>query len=106
MYFLDPRDRFRIERSAQHLYSLGARSVAEFLAEGVGEGDDLTRLINRLQRYQHLTSAVIRTAGGDRFSPRLREGAGMSRRRIAGDRAMSDPGELSLSNRGRIWPEQ
>jgi hypothetical protein len=34
------------------------RSVAEFLAEEVGEGDDLTRLINRLERYQHLFGRV------------------------------------------------
>jgi hypothetical protein len=72
MYFLDPLDRLRIERGSEHLYRLGARSVAEFLAEGIASGDDITSLLDRLQRYQHYDPAILRAVGGDRFPRRLR----------------------------------
>jgi hypothetical protein len=72
MVFLDPLVRFRIERGSEHLHRLGARAVAEFLAEGIGEGDDTSSLLNRLQRYQQLDPALLRAVGGDRFPRRLR----------------------------------
>jgi hypothetical protein len=67
MVFLDPHDRFRLERGSEHLYRLGARAVAEFLADG----DDLASLLARLQCYQQCAPALLYTAGGDRFPPQL-----------------------------------
>jgi hypothetical protein len=71
MYFINPHYRYRIERGARHLHQLGERAIGDFLAEGVHEGDDLSRLIARLGRYQECDPAVLRAIGGDRFSPRL-----------------------------------
>jgi hypothetical protein len=71
MVFLDPHDRFRIERGSEHLHRLGARAVAEFLAEGIADDDDTLSLLDRLQRYQQLDLALLRAVGGDQFAPRL-----------------------------------
>jgi hypothetical protein len=71
MYFLDPPSWFRVERGAHHLVLLGARGLAEFLAEGVREGDDLTILLARLQRYERCDPALLRALGGNQFPPRL-----------------------------------
>jgi hypothetical protein len=71
MVFLDPHDRFRIERGSEHLHRLGARAIAEFLAEGIADGGDTPSLLNRLQRYQQLDPATLRAVGGDQFPPRL-----------------------------------
>jgi hypothetical protein len=38
----DPHDRYRVEGGTRHLIVLGQRGLAEFLAEGVREGDDLS----------------------------------------------------------------
>jgi hypothetical protein len=70
--FLDRHDRFRIERGTQHLHPLGGRVLAEFLAEGVCEGDDVRRLIARFQRYEPCSLGLIRALDGDRFVPSLR----------------------------------
>lgn len=64
MHYLDPQDRFRIESGARHLHQLGARAVAEFLAEGVASGDDVRSLPDRLQRYQRCDPALLRALGG------------------------------------------
>lgn len=72
MHFLDPHDRLCIERGSQHLHQLGPRAVAEFLAEGVSEGNDLTSLLDRLQRYQGCNPLLLRAIGGDRFPRWLR----------------------------------
>jgi hypothetical protein len=71
MHCLDPQDRFRIESGARHLHQLGARAVAEFLAEGIADGDNLSRLIDRLRRYERCSRELLRAAGADRFPPRL-----------------------------------
>jgi hypothetical protein len=70
MVFLDPYDRFRIERGSEHLDLLGARAVAEFLAEGIADGDDITSLLDRLERYQQYGPALLRAVGGGRFPRR------------------------------------
>lgn len=72
MVFLAPLDRLRIERGSAHLHQLGVRAIAEFLAEGIAEGDDTLSLFDRLQRYQHLDPAILRAVGGDKFPRRLR----------------------------------
>ena len=71
-FFLIQHDRFRIERRARHLCALGERAIGEFVAEGIEEGDDLSRLLDRLGRYQQFDPAVLRALCGDRFPPRLR----------------------------------
>jgi hypothetical protein len=73
MFFLNPHDRFRIERGARQLRRLGARTSPEFLAEGIREGDDVGRLIDRLNRYQQGTPAMIWASGGDKFPPTFSE---------------------------------
>jgi hypothetical protein len=70
--FLDPHFRFRIETGARHLHLLGERAIGEFLAEGISEGDDLSRLINRLRQYERCSPELLRAIGADRFPPRLR----------------------------------
>ena len=69
MVFLALLDRLRVERGSEHLHRLGARVIAEFLAEGVREGDDVGRLITRLERYGPCSLGLIRALDGDRFVP-------------------------------------
>jgi hypothetical protein len=45
MVFLDPHDRFRIDRGSEHLHRLGARAISELLLEIVTEDDDISSAI-------------------------------------------------------------
>jgi hypothetical protein len=44
---------------------------ASVFAEGVSEADDLSRLLDRLRRYEGCDPALLRFVGGDRFPRRL-----------------------------------
>jgi hypothetical protein len=72
MVFLDPITRLRLERGTERLHPLGKRVLAEFLAEGVRDGDDVGRLIARFQRYEPCSLELIRSLDGNRFVPSLR----------------------------------
>ncbi len=48
----------------------GAADNSEFLAAGIGNGDDATSLLDRLRRYERRDPAIVRALGGDHFAPR------------------------------------
>ncbi len=65
------RDRFRLQRGAEHLHSLGARALAEMLAELARDRCDLAGTLDRLDAWRDgLSPDLLRAAGGDRFPPR------------------------------------
>jgi hypothetical protein len=60
----------RLQRGAEHLHSLGARTTAELLAEIGARVGGLPCILGLLPEYErHLTPAMIRAAGADRFPP-------------------------------------
>ncbi len=64
-------DRLRLQRGAEHLHSLGARALAEMLAELARDRCDLADTLDRLDAWRvGLTPELLRAAGGDRFAPR------------------------------------
>ena len=70
-----PRDALRLQLGAEHVHRLGARALAEFLAELARDRSDLAATLDRLDRWRAgLSPELIRAAGADRFPPRpLRE---------------------------------
>jgi hypothetical protein len=65
------RDRFRLQRGAEHLHALGARALAEMLAELARDRCDLADTLDRLDAWRAgLSPELLRAAGGDRFPPR------------------------------------
>jgi len=65
------RDRFRLQRGAEHLHALGARALAEMLAELARDRWDLADTLDRLDAWRAgLSPELLRAAGGDRFPPR------------------------------------
>ncbi len=65
------RDRFRLQWGAEHLHALGARALAEMLAELARDRCDLADTLDRLDAWRAgLSPELLRAAGGDRFPPR------------------------------------
>jgi hypothetical protein len=64
-------DHLRLQRGAEYLHGLGARAVAEFLAEISAKIGGRPAILGLLNEYEsRLTPAMIRAVGGDRFPPR------------------------------------
>jgi hypothetical protein len=64
-------DSVRLQRGAEHLHSLGARALAEMLAELARDRCDLADTLDRLDAWRDgLTPELLRAAGGNRFPPR------------------------------------
>jgi hypothetical protein len=62
---IDPLDQLRLEQAAKYLHSLGARPLAQFLAEGP---EEMPALLRRLEAYRHGPSAeVLAFTRGDQF---------------------------------------
>jgi hypothetical protein len=71
MIRLDPLDRLRLQRGAEHLHSLGARAQAEFLAEIGDRIGGLPCILGLLGEYQQrLSPKMLRAVGAHRFPPR------------------------------------
>jgi hypothetical protein len=67
---LSPSDRLQLQRGAEHLLALGARALAEFLAESGAENGCTTEILEKLAAWRGaLTPEVVNVAGGDRFPP-------------------------------------
>ena len=68
-------DALRLQRGAEHVHRLGARALAELLAELARDRCDLVGTLDILDAWRAgLTPELLRAAGGDRFPPRpLRE---------------------------------
>ena len=65
------RDQLRLQRGAEHLHSLGARALAEMLAELARDRCDLSDTLDRLDAWRAgLSPEMLRAAAGDRFAPR------------------------------------
>ena len=62
-----PLDTLRLQRGVQHLHALGPRAVAELLGEVAESAGCAVCILDHLARYERLTPAMVRTAGGDRF---------------------------------------
>ncbi len=61
----------RFERLVERVHALGARSLAELLAEiaiATGEPD---LIAHRIEAYSRLDPAVLCALGGDKFPPKL-----------------------------------
>lgn len=68
---MDPLDRLRLQRGAEHLHLLGARATAEFVAELAARIGGMPATIGLLTEYERrLTPKMIVAAGGDRFPTR------------------------------------
>ncbi len=64
------RDRLRLQRGAEHLHALGARALAEMLAELARDRCDLADTLDRLDAWRAgLSPELLRASGGDRFPP-------------------------------------
>ena len=64
-------DALRLQRGAEHLHRLGARALAELLAQVAREGRDLDGVLDLLDAWRAgLTPELLHAAGGDRFPPR------------------------------------
>jgi hypothetical protein len=72
---IDPLDRLRLQRGAQHLHRLGARAVAGYIEDLAARIGGMPAALKLLCEYeQRLTPELIRATGGDRFPPQpLRE---------------------------------
>ncbi len=67
-----PADTLRLQRGAEHVHQLGARAVAELLAQVAREGRDLPRTLDLLDDWRAgLTPDMLRAAAGDRFPSRV-----------------------------------
>ena len=68
---MDPLDRLRLQRGAEHLHRLGARATAEFVAELAARIGGMPAAVGLLTEYERrLTPGMIAAAGGDRFPTR------------------------------------
>ncbi len=64
-------DALRLQRGAEHVHRLGARALAELLAELARDRCELVATLDRLDAWRAgLTPDLVRAAGGDRFPPR------------------------------------
>lgn len=64
-------DALRLQRGAEHVHRLGARALAELLAELARDRCDLAGTLDRLDRWREgLSPELVRAAGGDQFAPR------------------------------------
>ena len=71
MVHLDPLDRLRLQRGAEHLHRLGARATAELLAEVADRIGGLPCILGLLGEYQQrLSPQMLRTVGADRLPAR------------------------------------
>ncbi len=68
---LNTIDRARLDHGAEHLHRLGARAVAEFLAELAGTIGGQPAILRLLVEYQNrLNPNLLRAAGGHRMPAR------------------------------------
>lgn len=67
---LQPIDRMRLQRGAEHLHRLGSRAIAEALAEVADRIGGMPAILSTLTEYERVTPTRLRAAGGDRFPPR------------------------------------
>jgi hypothetical protein len=71
MAHLDPLDRLRLQRGAEHLHALGARAQAEFLVEIGARIGGLPCILGLLGEYQQrLNPQLLRSVGGHHFPAR------------------------------------
>ena len=71
MIHLDPLDRLRLQRGAEHLHALGARAQAEFLVEIGTRIGGLPCILGLLGEYQQrLSPQMPRAVGSHRFPSR------------------------------------
>lgn len=70
MRTLLPHEDQRFQRDVEHLYSLGDRATAEFLAEVARRIGGMPAIQALLVEYRALSPTQVRAAGGDRFPPR------------------------------------
>ena len=68
-----PAPALRFRRGAEHLFQLGPRATAEFLAEVARAHGIESDLLDRLDRWRRVPPEACRAAGGDRFLTMLRE---------------------------------
>ncbi|MGI4944410.1 MAG: hypothetical protein ACRYHQ_28275 [Janthinobacterium lividum] len=65
-------DTLRLQRGAEHVHRLGARALAELLAQVAREGSDLRGTLDLLDAWRDgLSPTMVRAAGGDCFPPRV-----------------------------------
>ncbi len=65
-------DTLRLQRGAEHVHGLGARALAELLAQVAREGRDLPGMLDLLDAWRDgLSPAMVRAAGADCFPPRV-----------------------------------
>jgi hypothetical protein len=63
----------RLQRGTEHLHRLGARAIAELLAEVGDRIDGTPCIISLLTDYERrVTPEMLHVTGGDQFPPRLR----------------------------------
>jgi hypothetical protein len=67
---MSPIDNLRLQRGAAHLHQLGARAVAEFLAELASRIGGAPAALSLLNEYARLTPGQVRAAGGERIPKR------------------------------------
>ncbi len=61
----------RLERSCQHLHTLGPRATAELLIEVAARIGGMPAILGALTEFERsITPAMVRVAGGDRFPRR------------------------------------
>jgi hypothetical protein len=70
MTFLDAITRQQLQRRAEHLYRLGPRVQAEFLAELSGRIGGMPAILGLLNEYESLAPEMLLPTGGDRMPPR------------------------------------
>ncbi len=64
-------DALRLQRGAEHVHCLGARALAELLAELARDRCDLATTLDRLDAWRAgLNPELLHAAGGDRFPRR------------------------------------
>jgi hypothetical protein len=65
-------DALRLQRGAEHVHRLGARAVAELVAQVARERRDLPATLKLLDDWREgLSAELLHAAGGDSFPRRL-----------------------------------
>jgi len=72
LHRLDSFSQLRLQRGAEHLYELGPRALAEFIAE-IGDAPGRLKAIDQLAAYRRLSPDMLRATGGSRFPRHLVE---------------------------------
>ncbi len=63
-------DTLRLQRGAEHVHRLGARALAELLAQVAREGRDLRGTLDLMDEWRDgMSPAMVHAAGGDCFPP-------------------------------------